>query len=151
MRVNYSLAVLAATILCLESSASHAQSVNLTAKPSAAVLPDGQTVSMWGFSCNDPGSAPASCSAANPNASGNWSPVVITTTPGSLTINLTNNLPVASGATTGIPTSLTIVGQVGGGLGTGSSSVASPTHSSQTTTTWPVAGPATIPFNPPSW
>jgi hypothetical protein len=150
MRFHYSIAVLAATILCLESSASHAQSVNLTAKPSAAVLPDGQTVSMWGFSCNDAGSAPASCSAANRNAGVNWSPVVITTTPGSLTINLTNNLPVAPGAATGIPTSLIIVGQVGGGLGTGSSSVASPTHSSQSTTTWPIAGPATVPFNPPS-
>ncbi|MBA0087309.1 MAG: Ig-like domain-containing protein, partial [Acidobacteria bacterium Pan2503] len=93
-----------------------------------------------------------------------WSPVLITvpyvapsttSTGTSLTINLTNNLqftPQTTGATANsIPTSIVIVGQVGGGLGatpvlngTGTpSTVASPDHSSaQGCVTWFIANTA---------
>src|SRR6266852_3756235 len=86
-------AVLAVTILLLGASATFAQTVGLTAAASMAAK---------------------TCLPSNPNAGANWSPVVITTTPGSnLTINLTNNLPAT------VPeTSLVIVGQLGAGLGT---------------------------------
>ena len=102
---------LVASILVAASGMSFAQSVNLTAASANATLPDGQIVPMWGYSCGAI-TAPATCAAANPNAGAGWSPVVITVPPGPLTINLTNNLPGA------VPTSLTMVGQPGGGLGT---------------------------------
>src|SRR5882757_5644011 len=95
-------AVLAVTILLLGASATFAQTVGLTAAPANALLPDGQQVPMWGYTC-DAGSITAkTCLPSNPNAGANWSPVVITTTPGSnLTINLTNNLPAAVPETSG--------------------------------------------------
>ena len=62
-----------------------------------------------------------------------WSPVVITVPwasgGASLHINLTNNLSFGSGAGQSIPTSIVIVGQVGGGLGGAPSTTASPDHS----------------------
>jgi hypothetical protein len=65
-----------------------------------------------------------------------WSPVVITvpfvTGGASLTINLTNNLsftPNAGGTANTIPTSIVIVGQVGGGLGGAPTTTPSPNHS----------------------
>jgi hypothetical protein len=68
-------------------------------------------------------------------ASPAWSPVLITiptgtaTAPANLTINLTNNLSfTASGTANTIPTSIVIVGQVGGGLGTPGVRTASPSH-----------------------
>lgn len=100
---------LVASILVATSGMSFAQTVNLSAAGSNAALPDGQTVPMWGYTCGTV-TAPATCVASNPNAGAGWSPVVITIPPGPLTINLTNNLPGT------VPTSLTIVGQVGGGL-----------------------------------
>src|SRR5580765_5744615 len=122
---------LAASVLLLASGACYAQSVNLTAGPTNAILPDGSIVPMWGYSCNGvAGAAPApTCAALNPvarqglpantSSAGIWSPVVITvpyvSTGTSLTINLTNNLTFNG---TNIPTSLVIVGQLGGGLGT---------------------------------
>ena len=66
-----------------------------------------------------------------------WSPVVITVpiatgAAGGLTINLTNNLsftPATTGATANnVPTSIVIVGQVGGGLGGAPTTAASPSH-----------------------
>src|ERR1700745_992078 len=104
-------AVLAVAALLLTAGTSFAQSVNLTAAPTTATLPDGQVVPMWGYTCSAAAVAPATCAAANPAAGANWSPVGITTRPGSLTINLTNSLPAQ------VPTSLVIVGQFGGGLG----------------------------------
>ena len=71
---------------------------------------------MWGYSCGDvvQGST-ATCAKLNPASIG-WSPVVITVPTGQdLQINLTNNLSFAGND---IPTSLVIVGQLGGGLGT---------------------------------
>lgn len=100
---------LVASILVAASGMSYAQTVNLTAAAANAALPDGQPVPMWGYACGAV-TAPASCAAANPNAGAGWSPVVITVPPGPLTINLTNSLPGT------VPTSLTIVGQVGAAL-----------------------------------
>ena len=98
----------------------------MAAQPSMALMPDGQSVPMWGYACGTV--TGATCAAANPNASGGWSPVIITVAPGNLTINLLNTLRFQR--------SLVIVGQVGGGLGTGFSAIPSPPHPTQTTT-WP--------------
>ncbi|SCK24541.1 choice-of-anchor Q domain-containing protein [Vogesella sp. LIG4] len=139
---------LAAAIL-LVSGATVAASINLSAVPTTATLPDGQTVPMWGYRCTG---APvgATCAASNPNAGAGWSPVVITVAPGPLTINLTNSLPVPPGGATGIPTSLVIVGQLGGGLGASPTRTPSPAHPTQTSTTWPIAGTGTATFTPPA-
>jgi hypothetical protein len=172
MRPNYLEAtvkatVLAAGVLILGVSASFAQSVGLTATSQTALLPDGNSVPMWGLVCgNDTTVSPpaataaptggATCAASNPNAGANWSPVVITVPPGSLTINLANNLSFLTRlrATNTVPTSLVIVGQLGGGLGGTPSRTPSPAHAPQVAT-WPTAGtnpPAAGDpvFNPPS-
>ena len=111
---------LAVSVLLLGGGAAFAQQqVNLTAAPSSAVLPDGSSVPMWGYSCGavPSGSAPgvtvvgstATCFALNPNAGTNWSPVVITVPTGqALMINLTNKLTFLNGNS--VPTSITIVG-----------------------------------------
>src|SRR5262252_496227 len=127
--------LLAVCILLLGASWAVAQQqVNLTAAPSSVTLPDGNSVPMWGYTCGGTVGG-AGCQKLNPTGPG-WSPVVITVTTGqNLTINLTNNL-VFGGVS--LPTSLTIVGQVGGGLGTGATSTASPTHAVQTLT-WPAS------------
>jgi FtsP/CotA-like multicopper oxidase with cupredoxin domain len=109
---------------------------------------------MWGYSCGAATSGSATCAPLNPAAAGSpgvWSPVVITvptTATGGLQINLTNNLPTPPSATTGIPTSIIIVGQIGGGLGKQRTTTASPDHSGQGVT-WPTAntGPT---FPPPA-
>ena len=150
---------LAASVLLL-ANAAFAQVVNLTAAPTQAVLPDGQSIPMWGYTCGavTQGSTPGtSCAPANAAAGANWSPVVITvpyteSAPGvsttSLTINLVNNLsfqPPAVGGTTpppnNIPTSIVIDGQLGGGLGSAATFTASPDHSTAQTITWPAADP----------
>jgi hypothetical protein len=116
------------------------QQVNLTAGSTSISMPDGSSVPMWGYSCGTPvdGSS-ATCSKLNPASSG-WSPVVITVPTGQdLKINLTNNLSFTAGSgANNIPTSLTIVGQVGGGLGSQRTTTPSPTHGLQTLT-WPAA------------
>ncbi len=146
---------LAATVLLSASGVAMAQQVvNLTAAPANTTLSDGNVVPMWGYSC---GTAAPACSASNPAVAAaqaavaagtataaqtalaaSWSPVVITVPSGQgLTINLTNNLTFANGNT--VPTSLVIVGQLGGGLGTGATSTASPDHSTVRSQTWPIA------------
>jgi hypothetical protein len=152
MRSNYlktlKTAVLAISVLLLGASVSSAQQVYLTAGAANAPLPDGSSVPMWGYTCSGAVVAPVTCSALNPNAGAGWSPIVITTPPGSLTINLTNNLTFAAGANN-IPTSLVIVGQLGGGLGTKATKAPSPQHLQQGTT-WPIAGDNSgAVFNPP--
>ncbi len=123
--------------------------VNLTAAPTTTTLPDGTSVPMWGYTCGAAGTVTtATCRAANP-AAGGWSPVVITVpTGGTLQINLTNNLTFAHGNS--VPTSLVIVGQLGGGLGT-PTTVASPSHANLGVS-WPVAASATpdAQFTPPA-
>jgi len=98
--------------------------------------------------------AGATATPAQLAAAAAWSPVVITVpiaaagTATSLTINLTNNLlftPTATGATANaIPTSIAIVGQVGGGLGTAPVRTTSPSHATaQECPSWFIAA------NPP--
>jgi len=136
LKAKFSLlkSAMAATALLLSTGAAWAQSVNLTAAPSSASLPDGTLVPMWGYTCGT--SSGVSCAPLNPNAGANWSPVVITVPAGTatFTVNLTNNLPA------GVPTSLTIVGQLGGGLGSGGTATPSPDHSNAQALTWPIAG-----------
>src|SRR6202140_4462740 len=127
------------------------QQVNLTAAPTTTTLPDGTTVPMWGYSCGTAVTtniAPvATCAALNPASVSTvagvpsaWSPVVITVPTGqALTINLTNSLSFLNGNT--VPTSLVIVGQLGGGLGTTATSTLSPDHSAlpSNSVSWPIA------------
>jgi hypothetical protein len=73
-----------------------------------------------------------------------WSPVVITVPwasgGSSLTISLTNNLSFGTGPGQSIPTSIVIVGQVGGGLGGAPTTTQSPDHSNaQGCPTWFIA------------
>ena len=174
MRFNYlsatlKTAVLTATVLLLGVGLAVAQqTINLTAAPTTLTLPDGSTVPMWGYSCGTAAAAStATCAALNPNAPAattttpaGWSPVVVTvpyvSTGTILTINLTNSLSFTPTGTTTpntVPTSLVIVGQVGGGLGSlgQRTTTASPDHSqAQSNVTWPiVASPAPTPGTPP--
>ena len=152
MRLNSLKAILktalrgAAVLLLGAGVAPAQQTINLSAGPTTATLPDGTAVPMWGYTCGAVAStATATCAALNPAAGTGWSPVVITvpvatTGSTSLTISLTNNLTFGANK---IPTSLTIVGQLGGGLGTTATSTPSPDHSAaQGATTWPIAGGA---------
>src|SRR3989454_7197007 len=149
---------LAASVFLLASGASFAQQqVNLTAGPATAPLPDGSAVPMWGYSCGAAvtGST-ATCAALDPAVTSLtptvWSPIVITipyteSAPGVsstiLTVNLTNSLPAS------VPeTSLVIVGQLGGGLGTRASSGSSPPRATHVVT-WPIAGDTTGATNSP--
>src|SRR5436305_730524 len=131
-------AVVTVTFLLLGACWAVAQQVNLTAGAAALTMPDGNTVQMWGYTCDDAGTGGASCAKLNP--AGSWSPIVITVPyvsgGPSLKIQLTNNLP-----TNVAETSLVIVGQLGGGLGTSATSQASPDHSIAQQTTWPIASP----------
>ena len=142
------------------------QTINLTAGPTTVTLPDGSTLPMWGYFCGTAVTgATATCAPLNPMSVGvapnpsTWSPVVITVpvnTAGatSLTINLTNNLSFTpTGATTPntVPTSLVIVGQVGGGLGVLAqrTTTGSPDHSlAQGCNTWFIAAGSTPPGTP---
>ncbi len=152
VKTTLKTAVLAVTVLLLGVSVALAQQpVNLFAGPSTATLPDGTTVPMWGYRCGGAiAGSTATCKALNPAAGAGWSPVVITVPTGSgLTINLGNNLSFAAGAGTNrVPTSIVIVGQLGGGLGSSATTVASPSHATQTVT-WPIAGAGPTNTPPP--
>ena len=116
------------------------QQVNLSAGPSSLNMPDGNSVPMWGYTCMPLAqTSSATCAALGKGA---WSPVIITVPSGQdLQINLTNNLQFGGNK---IPTSLVIVGQLGGGLGNDRVTAASPTHTPGVAT-WPIAG-----ANPPA-
>ncbi|HKU25868.1 MAG TPA: hypothetical protein VJQ54_10380, partial [Candidatus Sulfotelmatobacter sp.] len=116
------------------------QQVNLSAGGASLIMPDGNSVPMWGYSCGTAvAQSTATCAALGKGA---WSPVIITVPTGqTLQINLTNNLSFNGN---NIPTSLVIVGQLGGGLGAVRSTTHSPTHTPGTVT-WPIAG-----ANPPA-
>ena len=136
--------VLVFLLLATSMAFAQAGSVGLTAAATTTLLPDGKSVPMWGYSCGAVGGS-ATCSALN--TSGPWSPVLIQVAVPSgsnadLTINLTNSLPAS------VPTSLSIVGVIGGGAGAGKMAP-SPTHAAQGTT-WPIANDTTgATFNPP--
>ncbi|KAA6464599.1 choice-of-anchor D domain-containing protein [Acidobacteria bacterium AB60] len=175
-------AVQGATVLLLAAGMAKAQTqgvVAITAGPATATMPDGSNVPMWGYFCGT-GASNATCNSLNPSLAAApsptaWSPIVITvptdaTGTASLSISLTNNLtftPTTVGATANtIPTSLMIVGQVGGGLGsvtascqpsgsattsaTGSTCAVSPDHSQLSTNavTWATVGTSPS-FTPP--
>src|SRR6516165_8106161 len=167
MQTNHIKTILksAALVLAILSCAGAAfcQSINLTAGPTTTTMPDGTVVPMWGYFCGTAvtGSA-ATCAALNPasvstvaTVPSTWSPVVITVpiaaagTATSLTINLTNNLsftPTGAATANTIPTSIVIVGQVGGGLGMlpQRTTTMSPDHSlAQGCPTWFIADPNT--------
>ncbi len=101
--------------------------INLTAKRMSTTLPDGTPAPMWGF-----------CETASCATSSNWAPgpIIYATAGDTVQIALTNALPV--------PTSLVVLGQLGGGLGT-PVKMASPGHAGQNNTTF--VGNA--PVNPP--
>src|ERR1035438_9312312 len=95
------------------------QTINLSVAPTSLTVADGSTVPVWGYFCGTGSGPAATCAALNPASvtPNTWSPVVITVPSGqALTINLTNNLSFLSGANN-IPTSMVVVGQIGGGLG----------------------------------
>ena len=147
-------AVLAVIILLLARGTVSAQSVSLTATRQTTILPDGNIVPMWGWVCGTGTAAAAggaTCSAMNGLAqttvtvgtttSTPWQPPLITLPVGSaLTITLANSLPVE--------TSLTIVGQQGGGLGAPVRESAARVHATQTQSTWPIQGG--VSFTPPA-
>jgi hypothetical protein len=147
MRTNNMKAILKAAlrIVCILPFAAVVafgqQQVNLTAGPATATLPDGSAVPMWGYSCGTAvAGSTATCLPLNPLVTvGSWSPVVITVPTGqSLTINLTNSLTFGANS---VPTSLLIVGQLGGGLGIlgQRTTTPSPDHTNAQPLTWPIA------------
>jgi FtsP/CotA-like multicopper oxidase with cupredoxin domain len=137
-------AIVSVSLLAAAGAAAAATTtVNLTAQRMTATLPDGKTVPMWGYCKGTDQSAtpisPNPCPA--PAATAAWAPgPTITVTSGdTLTINFSNSLPVQ--------TSIVVLGQIGGGLGT-PTKIDSPTHAPQTQTTWPANGDAA--FTPPT-
>ena len=151
-KANVKTAVRAAAVLLLGvgTAIAQQQQINLTAGPSNLTMPDGTVVPMWGYTCGAAvAGSTAICAKSIPAAAG-WSPVVITAVTGStLQINLTNSLTFSNGNT--VPTSLTIVGQVGGGLGTTATSTASPDHSNaQGAVTWSIVGDSSSGTTPPT-
>ena len=164
VKTSLKTAISLTLILLLGVVAASAQvSVNLQAHPQTTTLPDGNLVPMWGWTCVNPsaistataGGGTCGTLAGLPQPGGAiWQPPLITVpysgTTTSLTINLTNNLsfPVGSSSTS-VPTSLVIVGQLGGGLGTTPTAVSSPDHAVQGAT-WPIVGDSSgATFNPP--
>ena len=145
-------AALAATSLLVAGLASAATTVNLTAQRATATLPDGRSVPMWQFcapSANTTAAPPvvpitsdSGGTLSSTGCSGGWAPGPTITVPvgDSLTINLTNALPV--------PTSIVVLGQLGGGLGT-PQKMDSPGHAPQNYTTFVGNALAAIPFTPP--
>jgi hypothetical protein len=136
----------ALTLILLSVGVVNAQ-VTLTAKPTTVALPDGQSVPMWGLFCGSPtatgtNGAPCTTQAGAAQDGLTWQPPLITIQAGSqLDIVLVNNLP------TPVPTSLVIVGQLGGGLGGAPTRTLSPTHAPQGTT-WPGPPIRATPFLP---
>jgi hypothetical protein len=167
MKSTLKATLLAVTILLLTAGLASAQTVSLTASQQTTTLPDGNTVPMWGWTCGaitQGTTGTTTCTAPtyntttgvlNPQTGGTiWQPPLIVvpyvTTGASLTINLTNSLPVE--------TSITILGQVAGasatngGLGTPVREPAGPRtdgdHAGQTFTTWTTVSPGS--FTPPT-
>src|SRR6266849_6268769 len=86
-----------ASLLLIAGTLHAATTVNLTARHSAAMLPDGASVPMWQF-CGglDATSTAGATSGGDCGASG-WAPgptIIVPSIDPSLTIKLTNNLPV---------------------------------------------------------
>ena len=146
-------ALLTVTTLLLGVGVTVAQ-VSLAAQPTTLTLPDGSTVPMWGYTCGTTTTTQiGTCAPLHPGATG-WSPVLITVPTGqTLTINLTNLLtftPTGSTSANTVPTSLVILGQLGGGLGTTATHTPSPVHAGLGVSWSTVQAPsATATFTPP--
>ena len=112
--------------------------IDLTAQRMTTTLRDGTSAPMWGYCVT----GTAACPAA-PTTPPTWAPgPTIVASPGdSLQIRLTNALPV--------PTSLVILGQIGGGVGS-PTTMPSPAHAGQQHTTFPANTPAPTAFQPPA-
>ena len=151
----------APTVAVSAPTGSIAGVTNVTATANA-VIDGGQVV---GFSVTTHGAGYTSAptvtlsggggSGAVAAASPAWSPVVITVPSGAtggLQINLTNHLsftPAAGGTANTIPTSIVIVGQVGGGLGGAPTTTPSPSHAlAQGCESWFIASSAIPPGTP---
>ncbi len=107
--------------------------IQLTAQRMTVTLRDGTTAPMWGF-CD-----PASCATQTEWAPG---PTIVAAAGDSLQISLSNMLPA--------PTSLVILGQLGGGVGT-PQTMNGPPHTGQSFTTFPGnSNTASAPFVPPA-
>jgi hypothetical protein len=64
---------LAVSVLMVAGGFAHAADVNLSAGPTTAKLPDGQSVPMWGYSCGAVvAGSTATCAKLNPAAGTNW-------------------------------------------------------------------------------
>src|SRR5262245_38159323 len=141
---------LASSVLLLASGLALADSnVTLTARPTSTTLPDGTTVPMWGLVCgtvssggaftyvsgtNDSGPANLCTTMQGAVPNGAWQPPLIRVPSGQpLHITLHNGLSFSN---YNAITSLVIVGQVGGGLGTEQTRMHMPQHQPQGTT-WP--------------
>ncbi|MDB6162017.1 MAG: multicopper oxidase type 3 [Gammaproteobacteria bacterium] len=136
------MGLLGASMLLAAGTLQASTVVNLTAQRSHATLPDGTSVPMWQF-CGGL-AAPSTVSSGTTTGGacgGAWKPgptIIVPSSDSLLTINLVNNLKV--------PTSIVILGQIGGGLGT-PQDMTFPAHNPQPQTTFPAAGGAT--FSPP--
>src|ERR1700692_1591408 len=144
------------------SAATGAPAVNLTAQRMVTQLPDGTTAPMWGYCATGysldganfvvPGAKTTEPKPCATTGTAGWMPgptIIVkagtSAAPATLPINLTNNLPT--------PTSLVVLGQLGGGLGT-PNRVPSPSHATQNVTTWNgnfncTTGAPCKPFVPP--
>ena len=141
--------LLAGTALLSTAGLAHAaaDSVTLTASRQSTLLPDGNSVPMWGWTCG--AATGAICTATNGVAQTGgtiWQPPLITVPMGdSLTITVNNSLPV--------PTSLVIVGQLPSGdtngLGNPTRETGRPAHPTQTATTWTTVVTNQPAFTPP--
>lgn len=150
-RISMRARLVLALLLSTGVAASHAATtVNLTVQRATAVMANGTKVPMWQFCGSTAANAdatPSAGTAAGPGTSctGGWAPGPTITVPAgdALTINLSNTLNV--------PTSVVVLGQLGGGLGLGSNRMASPPHGGQQYSTFPSnSGPVDVPFKPPA-
>lgn len=121
-------ALVASMVLLSGGAGAATVTVNLTAQRMSTTLPDGASVPMWGY-----------CTTGSCTTTWAPGPTIIAAPGDTLNITLMNSLPV--------PTSLVILGQLGGGLGT-PTKTASPVHNAQSQTTWPGNGSAA--FTPPA-
>ena len=157
MRISKALSKTAFLALLAAVGSVQAQvALNLTASRTSTTMPDGNIVPMWGWSCGaiTQGTGTTTCTQTNGQAqtqtaglATNWQPPLITVPTGNtLTITLSNQLPV--------PTSLTIVGQLPNpsadvnGPGNPTRESAPRTHNPQSATTWTTVVPNS--FTPPT-
>ena len=145
--------VAAALLMIGVSAVQAATTVNLRVQRAVATLPNGSQVPMWQYcgttAANSDATASASAgtaSGAGTSCSGGWAPGPTLTVPAgdTLTINLANTLSV--------PTSVVVIGQLGGGLGGNANRMASPSHAGQGVSTFPTntGDPTVIQFSPPA-